>query len=579
MNDPSSTTGSATMHNLADVHAAVLADPDIGLLRRRDLSSALVSLGRGLHLPLNTISADPVHLRRVLGEVTPAMVGFSTGRWRNIRSLVEASLLHVGLIAIPTRASQPLTPAWKPLVSALPAYGDRYRLGRFARYCIAASVLPDAVDDRVFEQFHDDLVQRSLVAQPKRVHRDTVSAWNRSGDSIPSWPQVRFAVPDNRATYVVPWDRYPASLKVDFDRWLRHLAGEEPNYDGPDSPGTGDDDPAWQDGDFKPLRPTSVRTRELQVRSFLAAMVHEGVDPAELHTLADAVKPQRAAAAFKFLRRRAGGQPSVNAGHILGTVLSIAKHRVPLDEEAVNRLKGMRKRVGLVRNCMTERTRLAVLPLEDPAREQEFLTLPDRMATEVIRAGAPTLQTAVMIEILTMIPLRVLNLSTLRIGSNLIADRSGGMTLYIPYQDVKNSIVIEARLPPCTVKLLNLYTALYRPLLPGADSAWLFPGKKAGTAKSTQMVRTQISNCMRRRCGLNFTPHTFRAAVGKIILMHNPGAHGLVQQVLSHKSIKTTIAYYTGTEGKASIAHWDGYVVTARDRLSRDERSPLRRRA
>lgn len=49
---------------------------------------------------------------------------------------------------------------------------------------------------------------------------------------------------------------------------------------------------------------------------------------------------------------------------------------------------------------------------------------------------------------------------------------------------------------------------------------------------------------MRKHCGLNLCLHVMRHLAGKIILDQDPSAMALVKEILGHRRISTTHAYY-----------------------------------
>jgi integrase len=49
--------------------------------------------------------------------------------------------------------------------------------------------------------------------------------------------------------------------------------------------------------------------------------------------------------------------------------------------------------------------------------------------------------------------------------------------------------------------------------------------------------------------------YRFRHAVAKIYLDRNPGHYEVIRQLLGHKDIQTTIAFYAGAESAAAARH------------------------
>ena len=112
----------------------------------------------------------------------------SPGRWKNIRSLLQFALSHAGLAKVPGRYGIAPSARWAALTGPL-EYGHRYQLGHLARYCTAAGVEPEQVSNTVMKGFLEDLQDRSLVAEPTRIHRNVIVAWNHNVTASPEWPQ------------------------------------------------------------------------------------------------------------------------------------------------------------------------------------------------------------------------------------------------------------------------------------------------------------------------------------------------------------------------------------------------------
>ena len=527
---------------LAQLRERILTNEALPLRRRQDIASACRSLGKALGKPLEAIVAEPCQLRLALKGYTPAMARMTPGRWRNILSLVRHALSHAGLTSVPARFQIKPSTAWAGSLAQLSLYGDRYVLARFARYCTNAKIDPDQVDDVVLVTYLSDLERQSLVHDPARTQRETAVKWNRAASSLPAWPQQRLVVADNRKHYAKPWASFPASLQADVQAWLDWLGGSDPL--------------AGQD--FAPLRATSLRTRKGQMHEYLSALVLQGEDPANMLDLAAVVTVAQARKALRFFWNRAGGKPSVHGGQVAGVIASVARHWAKLPDTEVVQLKTMAKRMALHQASMTSQNRQR-LGAVNPDRLQALLMLPERIRREVVRDKTPAphlaqrLQTAVAIELLTMAPVRLLNLAKLQIGVNLLFGRHGEMTLSFAEHEVKNSVAMEIVLPPPTARLLDLYIKTYRPLLGQPNSAWLFPGQLIGKHKSLGGMRQQIEQAIADRCGLVFNPHLFRHLAAKLILEANPGAHGQVQRILGHKSVNTALTYYSGLETSAAV--------------------------
>lgn len=63
-----------------------------------------------------------------------------------------------------------------------------------------------------------------------------------------------------------------------------------------------------------------------------------------------------------------------------------------------------------------------------------------------------------------------------------------------------------------------------------------------------------------RASDLLLNPHLFRHALAKIVIDRDPNAIHVVQQVLGHTTINTTLAHYLGTETKSAGKHLDSLL-------------------
>lgn len=545
-------TASATaFSSLRELRDHLLADETVPDQRRRDLASALKTFAKAVDRPIDVLPADPALLKPLLKGITPAMIGLKPGRWKNVLSLVNAALAHVGLVVVAGRIRTKPSPAWEAVLDLLPdAHGDRFHLGRFARYCTARSIEPAQVTDATIVRYQADLASGSLTVDHLRAPREVARAWNKVGETHSGWPQARLTIPDNRNTYSLPWCDYPASLKIDVDLWLERLGSDSHLFD----------------RDFDPLRPASIATRSRQIRLYLAALVLKGVPAIELVDLKAAVRPEAAAKALRMFWDRANGKPNHHGYQIATLVGDIARHWAKLPARDLDALRNIASRLRPKVTGMTERNRKRLRQLEDPERLHALLALPDRLLTDIRRLGAPTVelarqvQTAAAIQILVHTAMRFRNLRELRLDERLVRHGDGSITVIVHCDDVKNEVPIERRLPPQAARVIAVYIDLYRPLLAGGGSAWLFPGADPADPKSDEGMRKPIQKTIAERAGLEWNPHLFRHSAAFLILRENPTAYGTVQRLLGHKSIQTTIAIYSGMETGAAHRFFDDLV-------------------
>ena len=159
-------------------------------------------------------------------------------------------------------------------------------------------------------------------------------------------------------------------------------------------------------------------------------------------------------------------------------------------------------------------------------------------------------QIAVAVAILTVAPVRLGNLASIRLGENLIKPGGPYSTFWLTFRkyDVKNRTPLQFKLDETVTGIIDEYVHDFRPaLMRGSNADWLFPGE-SGEHKEKISFSTQIVDRVHKSTGLRITVHQFRHAAGALILKHRPGEYELVRRILGHKSIQTTINFYCDLE-------------------------------
>ena len=225
-----------------------------------------------------------------------------------------------------------------------------------------------------------------------------------------------------------------------------------------------------------------------------------------------------------------------------------------LDEDALRRLGDIRfaleeyredgmteKNLALIRLVLTDGVWSRVVDLPEQLMQQARL----QRRHAPVRA-AVLAQIAVAVAILTVAPVRLGNLASIRLGENL--SKPGGphsnFWLTFPKYDVKNRTPLQFKLDETVTSIINEYVHDFRPaLMRGSNADWLFPGE-SGSHKEKISFSTQIVERVQKSTGLRITVHQFRHAAGALILKHRPGEYELVRRILGHKSVQTTKNFY-----------------------------------
>jgi integrase len=410
------------------------------------------------------------------------------------------------------------------------------------------------------EAYREAIVADRLRRSPEKTWHHLSGVWNSCARQVEGWPSIVIERQSRRTTYVLPWCAFPLSLKDDVDCFLDRLSGRDLSDDGP----------------LRPARLSTIKTREYQLRVAASALVQHGHDPGTLRSIADMLSFERYQQILRVLMGRHGGQTSPQVGQIAAFLKDVARHWLKADELELQRFRKIASRLAVGRRGLTTKNRERLRPFDEPDTVAAFLGLPQRIYKELkvdkqfSRRQAVLAQMAAAIALLQAAPIRLNNLTNLDLNRNLIA-RGKRLYLVIAETDTKNREPIDFELPLETVEILSWYVRDYRPRLLTQPTDAVFPGR-AGRAKSSGALATQISKTVFKYTGLKVNVHLFRHAGGKIFLDARPGQYEIVRRVLSHRSITTTTSFYAGAETRAAGHHFAAVIAERRRALER--RSP-----
>lgn len=513
--------------------------------RRRDLRSAVTSFCKAVGKRPEEILVIPHEIRALREAVQPLAIGISKARWANICSGLNKAIALVQDL-VPSRNTTPLLPEWEALLDALPKSLKR-KLSSGARYFSGKGVKPSVVS-------LDDLLGYCEAIKTNRMRRNAEQAadeflwaWNRTAPQYPAWPQVHIPREDKRDTYSLPLETFPPSFAADIDAYIGRLS-QGILFDLDD-----EDDDDIDFGPLRPVRPATVATRQRQLRAAASALVHSGVNPAEITSIATLVALPNARRILHFMmQRNPDGQSSAGVAQLAIFIAKIAKHWVKVDTAHHDKLKRLASRVAVPVSGMTAKNRDRLRVFDDPEMVAAFVCLPDTIQKAVEKdRRAPKLkahlaQMAAAIAIQIVIPLRRTNLAAIDIKRHLVANRNG-VYLVIPEAETKNREPINFQIPGFALEVVKWYIRDYRPYLVTVESSALFPGR-GDAFKSPQTLGLQLQDTIKQFLGIDFNIHLFRHAAGKIFLDINPGNYEVLRQLLRHKSINTTTSAYSGAE-------------------------------
>jgi hypothetical protein len=360
---------------------------------------------------------------------------------------------------------------------------------------------------------------------------------------IDGWPQLRLIEPPVKVAEGPAWDDFPQGLRTDIEGYLTGLTHIRRNTEGKRR---------------KPCESSTITTRKRELIAAIRMAVKAGVPLDSLTSLKAFVHPDVAETVLEGYWRKDGETPKTYTINLSCRFVGLAHAIGGIGEDNLRRLGDARfaleqhredgmtpKNLALIRLVLTDGVWSRVVNLPEQLLQQARL----QRRHAPVRA-AVLAQIAVAVAILTVAPVRLGNLASIRLGENLI--KPGGprsnFWLTFPKYDVKNRVPLQFKLDKTLTAIIDEYVHDFRPeLMRGSNADWLFPGK-LGEHKEKISFSTQIVDRVQKSTGLRITVHQFRHAAGALILKHRPGEYELVRRILGHKSINTTKNFYLDLE-------------------------------
>ena len=267
--------------------------------------------------------------------------------------------------------------------------------------------------------------------------------------------------------------------------------------------------------------------------------------------------------------------------------MHLARHWVKLEPERLKSLIEIRKRLSHKVQGLSAKNRSRLRQFDEPLNQLALLELPERLLglaerqPKAIKA-AYLVQTALIILLLQMAPIRLRNLQTLHRERHFHPPArpqaaGQGAARRSRARRPRTASRSTSRFPLSWCASLDLYLERHRPQLVAseADQGWLFPGRGGGL-KHAVSLGIQISGAVRRHTGLLVHPHLFRHLAAKLALQEAPGNYEQARRLLGHKSIDTTTLYYTGLDSAQAAAVYQAQLLERRLRLQGQGRGHAR---
>jgi len=535
---------------LADVIESISRLEGLAESRRRDLRSAVSSVARLLGLSTDDIVVNVPDLRRGIASLHHVPARITRKRLTNIKSDFKSALELVRALP-PCHPDVPLSEAWKTFLSLGQKSHQAGFLARLSRYCAATGLEPEEVDDNVMEAFQAYLDARLITSDPANICRQSRYKFNAilRDNGLPI-PPLTTRQERHRN---LPLDVYPVGFREDLDGLVAKREAED-DWD--------------EEGYGQPQSPITIRNLKARIRQALDAAISAGRSQDDFQSLADLANLETVRVAIAQRRQTRGGELRPSDYEIAYTLYGIAKHHVKADTAELQSFKKMitalGKTVGALSREMGERPRRQLDQfLYSSESVDRLLLMPQgimsgikdqpisrNIALEAMRAAA--------LAILLAYPIRIKNLTQLRIGKSIRANEVKGVLRYqilVEAKDVKNGVKLEALLSSRTSRIVELYITKFRKQVAPNPTTVLFPTSSGGM-RNPGDFGTSLTKTVRDATGLYLTPHVFRHFAGFLYLQANPGNYVTVQKLLGHKKIDTTIKFYAPLTSAAAVEQY-----------------------
>ncbi|MEQ1945179.1 tyrosine-type recombinase/integrase [Mesorhizobium sp. VNQ89] len=544
--------------SFADVLQAIASDDHLSDGRKRHWSTSLRKMAEYIDRPMPTMPARISGISQQVLALHPARLGVNDKTFANHRANAKAALNWFKDCRGGLGRAAAMTAAYRELLVLIGNRHHRDLISPFFRFLSMQGVEPGSIGDEHLTAYVAYCSETKFRPLRNSTIRSLSRHFNQHAETIKEWPDVALSVPAAIcANDGLPWDQVPAGLRSDIEAVLKRRSRARESASG------------------RRLRGCKQSTLNLIERKLKAAVrmaARTGIPIDELSSLAALLHPDRSEMIIDAYWRTDGEQPGIYTIDLATLFLDLARSETELDGESLRRLEDMRatleehRRSGLTDKNMTLIRQ--VLATDSWAK---VVGLPRRIlaGADAFRRTQPiksavSAQLAVAITLLTMAPVRMRNLATIRIGHNLIRPNgpAGAFHLIFAANEVKNEEPLEFPLNAQVTAMIETFIHDHRPgLMRSHNHDYLFPGE-AGGHKDMKTLGGQITKRIAREIGLTITPHQFRHAAAALILRTDRGNYELVRRVLGHKSLGTTTSFYIGLES-LSAAERFGQIVTA----------------
>lgn len=529
--------------SFAEAIAAIGLSAQLDVSKKTHWSTSLRQMAAYFDKPVDLVPARIVAIAASLKALHHEPLGVHSKTLANHKSNVRSALAWLKTQSTGRASAEVMSPSFRILIATLPDRHRRDLISPFFRFLSSRGVAPCDVTDALLTAYGDYRCESGRAIQRTHIRR-IARIWNALSPSEKGEGSVELREPAYAArSQGLPWEEFPEQLRADIEAYCSLIAGVHRTADGKRR---------------RAVAPATIATRRRELVAAVRTAVAEGVDVTTLGSLRSLLEPSVVETILEAYWKRNGERPALYTVDLASKFLSLARATAGFDAMKLERLQDIRDELEQYRpSGLTDKNRTLVRRVLNTPVWSSVVDLPRRLLATARTAAvskparaAVLAKLAVAIRILTVAPIRIGNVASLRLGKNLV--RPGGprssYLLTIPDYDVKNRVPLDFPLDAETTAMIDEYVQVHRSkLVRGVADDRLFPGT-ASDHKAAQTLGAQVSQRLQKEIGLAVTPHQFRHAAAAIMLKAEPGNYELVRRVLGHKNITTTTRFYIGLE-------------------------------
>ncbi len=555
--------------SMADVRNKLIKSNAFTERKRRRIDNSLNSLWRYSGIPLENIPATMPGLTAVVSKIEPAAHCIGRPTIINMRNHVMHALKHTG--AVPElegyrERRKPLSPAWQLVFKRIDGLNQKASLWSFIHYLNEKDIAPRQVRDEDLQRFSEYLKATSPRPDQHNLIRQIATKWNNISGQAPDIGLLSLAKPASRLRRLPhSMSDFPQSFQQSVEKYAHWLARSDV-FD--------------EHSRRRKLAQSTIGNYLRRIHRFASHLAVSGVAISDFKDLSILIDLKNFKTIVHSLQASDKSAQQAETFHSSLTLLQIARW-LKISDDKLEKLSRQQKQVPFPKMTMTKKNKKLVSQFDDPAVYKRLVEAPGTIWKKMLqdkRMGARSrlahAQAALGLAILTSMPLRLANLTNLKLGEHILLRPGGVSSLIISAEEMKAQQAIEFDIPPAIATMLTEYFAVIIPKAAGTNLVSLF-SRADGGAKGFAQVRYLVQTYFKEYVGFHMNPHAFRHLSAKIILDANPGAHALVQELLGHQSIETSTAFYAGISSRRAGRHHQHLIA---DFIAKQPPAPFNRR-